>query len=281
MHDTITDKLRIFKTRNHLEDTLLFSPFEVGLETNDIVEATSCIILTKLHNRIRCFKFSITRSCVVVRILKTDWLHRAIKHSFNATFGHNFDWHTSFKVLFFFKRIERCFFRIDQGFMEIHKLLLGHWSIEIGCFSLIITRFEIDLTHIDSVDIDNRRCCIVEIEAIAIIKGMNLFSQGIASQGTGRHNCNNICWQFCNFITHHFNQGVVDHFFGYHLGETITIHRKGSTGRNTCSLSRFQDNRTQATHFFLKEANGICQSISTQGIGTNQLSKIVCFVLRC
>ncbi|CAG5613603.1 Uncharacterised protein [Streptococcus pneumoniae] len=139
MHHTITDKLRIFKTRNHLEDTLLFSPFEVGLETNNIVEATSCIILTKLHNRIRCFKFSITRSCIVVWVLKTDWLHRAIKHSFNATFGHDFDRHTSFKVLFFFKRIKRCFFCIDQSFMEIHKFLLGHRGIEVGRFSLIIT----------------------------------------------------------------------------------------------------------------------------------------------
>ncbi|RSK22963.1 hypothetical protein D8834_04240 [Streptococcus oralis] len=147
--------------------------------------------------------------------------------------------------------------------MEIHKLLLGHRGIEIGRFSLVITRLEIDLTHINGIDIDNRRRRIVEIEAIAIIKGMNLFGQGIAGQRTSSDNCNNICWQFCNFITNHLNQGVIGYFFGHHLGETITVHRKGSSSRNTCSLSRIQDDRTQATHFFLEKTDSIGQSIST------------------
>lgn len=60
--------------------------------------------------------------------------------------------------------------------MEIYKFLFGYRSVEISGFFFIIMRFEIDFVYIDSIDIDNRCCCIVEIEIIVIIKSMNFFS---------------------------------------------------------------------------------------------------------
>ena len=170
----------MFQTWNHLEDPFLFAPFKVSLKANDIVEASSCIVLAQLDYRIRGLKLPVTRSFVVIWILEPNWLHRAIEHGFDASFGHYFNGHTTFEILFFFKRVERGFFRIDQGLVEIHKFLFGHGTVEISRFSLVIARLEINLVHIDSIDIDDWSCCIIEIETIATIKGMDLFCQGIA-----------------------------------------------------------------------------------------------------
>ena len=179
VHDTISHKLRIFQTWNHLENSFLFAPFKVSLKSYDIVEASRRIVLAKLNDCVRSLKFPITRSFVIIWILESDWLHRAIEHGFDASFGHDFNGHTAFKILFFFKRVEWGFFCIDQGLMEIHKLLFGHWAVEISCFSLVIAWFEINLVHIDSIDIDDRSRCIVEIEAIPTIERVDLFCQGI------------------------------------------------------------------------------------------------------
>ena len=139
VHDTISHKLRIFQTWNHLEDSFLLTPFKVRLETNDIIEASRCIVLTKLNDCIWGLKFPITRSFVVIWVLESDWLHRTIEHGFDASFGHDFNGHTAFEILFFFKRVEWCFFCIHQSLMEIHELLFGHWAVEISCFTFIIT----------------------------------------------------------------------------------------------------------------------------------------------
>ena len=180
MHDTISDKLRIFQTRNHLKDSFLLAPFKVSLEANDIVEASSCIVLAQLDYRIRGLKLPVTRSFVVIWILETNWFHRTIEHGFDASFGHDFNWHTTFEILFFFKRVEWGFFRIHQSLMEVHKLLFGHGTVEISRFSFVITRLEVNLVHIDGIDIDDWSCCIIEIEAIATIELVDLFRQGIA-----------------------------------------------------------------------------------------------------
>ena len=138
MHDAVSDKLRMFQTWNHLEDPFLFAPFKVSLEADDIVEAGSRIVLAQLNDCVGCLKLPITWPFVIIWILESNWFHRAIEHGFDTTFGHDFNGHTAFEILFFFKRVERGFFSIDQGLVEVHKLLLGHWAVEISCFSLVI-----------------------------------------------------------------------------------------------------------------------------------------------
>ena len=129
MHNPITYKFSIFKSWNHLEDALLFSPFKVSLETNDIIETTSRIVLTKLNNRIRCLEITVTWPFVILRILQTNRFHRAIEHCLDTTFSHDLDRHTPFEILFFFKGIQRSLFSCCQGLMEGHELFLGHWTV--------------------------------------------------------------------------------------------------------------------------------------------------------
>ena len=175
MHDTIADKFCILKARNHLKDPFLLAPLEMSLEANDVVKTARCIILTKLHHSVWRLIFTISRALIVIWIFQTNWLHRSIKHSFNPSLSHDFNRHAAFKVFFFFKGIERCFLSIDQSIMEIHKFLLSHRCIEIGCFPLIIAGFEIDLGHINGIDIDDWRCCVVEIKTVTSIERVDFF----------------------------------------------------------------------------------------------------------
>ena len=44
MHDPIADKLRRLKAGDHREYPLLFAPFQVGLETDQVIKGT-CVVL--------------------------------------------------------------------------------------------------------------------------------------------------------------------------------------------------------------------------------------------
>ena len=46
MHDTITNNRSIFQSWNHMNNTILFTPFKMCLESYDIIKRTHCIILS-------------------------------------------------------------------------------------------------------------------------------------------------------------------------------------------------------------------------------------------
>ncbi len=229
----------------------------MGLETNDIIKASSCIILTQLHDGIWRFKFSIARTCIVIWIFQSNGFHRSIKHGFNATFSHNFNRHTAFKILFFFKRIQRGFFCGCQSFMESHEFFFGHRAVEVSSFAFIVARFEVNLAHINSRFINDRRCCVVEIESIATIYRVNFFCQGIRSQRSRRDNRNGIVRDFCDFITNDINERMIFQLCSDTLCIPLTVNSHCSSSRYTISFTITHNNGIQATHFFFEKTDCI------------------------
>ena len=95
MHNAIADKLSVFQARNHLEDALLFPPFQMGLEPYNIVQRSRRIVLAKLNHRVRPF--------IGFRIFQAHGFHGTKKHRFGTSGCHDFNGHTAFKVFFFFE----------------------------------------------------------------------------------------------------------------------------------------------------------------------------------
>ncbi|MMZ62544.1 hypothetical protein D1872_247600 [compost metagenome] len=156
MHDAISNEFSIFQTRNHREDPLLLTPFEMCLESDQIVQRTCRIVLTQLDNRMR--------QRPRMRVHQSYRLHRAEQSRLLPALHHNLDWHAALKIDFLLELLQLCNFSSDKCIIECIEFSFVHRTVQIRGFTFIIARSQIHLAHIDRILLDNWCSCIIEIE---------------------------------------------------------------------------------------------------------------------
>ena len=67
----------------------------------------------------------------------------------------------------------------------------------------------------------------------------------------------------------------------HRLGKILPVHGHSTASRHSVGLTSPQDDGIQAAHFFLEQTNSVGQGISTEGVGTDQLGKLIGLVLGC
>ena len=93
MHHAVTHKLRIFQTGDHTEHPFLFRPFQVGLESYQIVQRARRVVLPKLYDRVGFLPRS--------GIPETNGLQRPETHGVLTPVCHLFNGHAAFKHIMF------------------------------------------------------------------------------------------------------------------------------------------------------------------------------------
>src|SRR5262249_31033311 len=77
-------ELRLLEPRYRAEDALLRTVFQLGLESDHVVERAELVVLTKLHDGIRFYGW-------IVRVGQPDRFHRSMPQCLVAALGHHFD----------------------------------------------------------------------------------------------------------------------------------------------------------------------------------------------
>ena len=71
VHHTVAEELRRCQPRNHLKNTPLLRPLEMGLESDDVVDRSRCVVLPQLHHSV----WTLPRH----GMLKADGLQRTVE----------------------------------------------------------------------------------------------------------------------------------------------------------------------------------------------------------
>jgi len=102
MHLPEPDPVGALQTRNQAKDATLLFPLEVGLETYEIIQRASQIILPQLDNRVR--------SSPCPRIDQANRAQRPKRQGVPATPGQHLDGQTGLKEppVFLFETVRRC-----------------------------------------------------------------------------------------------------------------------------------------------------------------------------
>ncbi len=167
-------KLRILQPRDHLEDFLLGTVFQLGLEPDHIIQRAELVILTQLYHRMGFH--------IAVRVGEANWLHRPKAQCFDAAFGHDLDRQATLEIgRILFPFLEFSFRSFEQGIDEARILLFIHGAVDIVLAGAAGTGFVIAgliprLVEIDAVGVDDR---------CNGIKKRQLILAGQAADGSG------------------------------------------------------------------------------------------------
>ena len=137
MHNSVSQKFRIFKSRNHTEHSSLLGESKVGLKTNEIIHCSLFVFLAELNHR----KGFPARS----RVNKPYGLKRSVAKRIVAALRHNLNGHTALKYLELFllllavKFLNFRLFCTDKLVIKCVVLLARHGAVDIVRVALIIS----------------------------------------------------------------------------------------------------------------------------------------------
>src|SRR5664279_3248859 len=113
----------VFKSWNGAANFDLRWMFQLGLESDDVIERAERIILAKLHDGIGFC------GAVRMRIGQTEWFHGSVPQSLAAPLRHHFDRQAAIKIRCVLKfrreRVGLGFVSLDESFHKGRILILG------------------------------------------------------------------------------------------------------------------------------------------------------------
>ena len=222
----------------------------MSLEADDVVQGRTAVILAQLDDGVGQFSR--------IGKFKTDGFHGTETHGVDAAAGHDFDGHAAFKdAVVLFKVVEFGTFGRRQSLPEGFIFFLRKGAVQVIGAALTVTSCPIDLVHIERFDGDNGRCGVVEMEVPFPGQLGDGVGQGVAGQGTAGDNADLVRRELGHFFVANGNQGMSGQFFRHILTKGQAVDGQGPAGGNAVDIGRFHDQRAQAAHFFLQQADGV------------------------
>ena len=273
MHDAVTYKLCIFQSRDHAEYPFLLRPFQMGLESYQIIQGSRCVVLPQLHHRISFF--------TVAGVPEADGLQGAEAHGVLSPVGHFLYGHAAFEyimleVLYLGSfRCFQCFIKRNVFFFRVEG------TVQVGRFPLVITGSPIDHIIIQGVPFHDRRRRIKKVQVICPYDTLYGFTERRRSQRTaGKNHQAFQPLRIRHFFFNNCYQGMLPDKFSYPTGKTFSVNCQGTAGRNLVCIRHFHDEGIQAPHFFFQKAHCVFHIGRPEGIAADQFCKIFCFMGR-
>ena len=114
--------LQFFQSWDHRKQTFLLSPFQMGLEADDIIERIHGVILPQLHDRIRA---------AAIRTFQPDRLHRSKQQCLAAAARHLLKGHAALKVDLAVDVMHLGTLSMDQLFIKAVELRFVHRAVDV------------------------------------------------------------------------------------------------------------------------------------------------------
>ena len=159
MHRAETDKLDIFKSRNHPENAALFRPGQLGLKADQVVHGFLPVFGAQLNDGMRLM--------AGIRIDQTDRFHRPEAKRFHAARSQLFDRHAPFEVDNLLKVTRRNLLAAHQFIDKAEVFILIERTVEIViAIPLAVARGGKDLGHIERIGGNDRGNGVIEVEPV-------------------------------------------------------------------------------------------------------------------
>ncbi|MGY4333133.1 hypothetical protein ACVWWG_007550 [Bradyrhizobium sp. LB7.2] len=267
----------LFQPRNGAEDALLLPVFQLRLKADDVVERAELVVLAQLHD---CVGFG----GGIVRIGEADRLHRPVAQGLGAALRHHLDRQTAVEIgRVGFPFLELGLLAGDQRGDEAVILLLGHRAVDVvgtgaAGTDLVVARLEPCCRHVDGFAVHDRRDRVEEGERVLVGQLADGFGQRRRGEGTSRND--DVAplgrRQACNLVAGDLDQGVVVERLGDGRGEAVAIDRQRTAGGHLVGVGRTHDQRVEAAHLGMKQADGVVGGIiRAERVGADELGKSV------
>ena len=233
MHDAIADEFSVGKAWNHAEHPLLFAPFQMGLETYQIIHGIVFIILAKLHHGIGISAGS--------GIRQAHRFHGPEAHGVFSPGSHDLDRHAAFENFFIFKAMDRCHFRLAESFPESLVFFLIHGAVQVSRFAFIVAGHAVHHVHIQGVFRHNGSSGIVEMKSFTAAEIFNIFCQSPFGQRPCGNNDDALPRDGSHFLFHKGHQRMVFHQTGHFPGVSHAVYGQSTPGRHLVAVGRLHN----------------------------------------
>ena len=267
MHHAESNKFRLFKARNHLQNTFLLPPFEIGLKAHKVPQPAVLVFLTELHHRIGTFGpanipvIHITPT----RIPKANWLEGSITHRVFTAPGQFFDGQTSFEEcgIRLIEVFELCLFCLQQGIAESQVLLTIHWAVDVVRVAFVVATRSKSLGHIDAVTFNDRARGIEEMTVSPSGEAAQILSESITREWARRENGDLVRSRKRNLLfALKRDPGMLVQQLGQRCAVTATVNGKSPSRGNGMTIGHLNHDRPQTPQFFLEKSR---RPVTTEG----------------
>ena len=264
VHHTVAEELRRCQPRNHLKNTPLLRPLEMGLESDDVVDRSRCVVLSQLHHSV----WTLPRH----GMLKADGLQRTVEECIAPARCHDLDRHAALEENRFFKIMCLCRLRRRQRLPEGVVLRFVHGAVDVGGLTLPIARGAVCHIHINAGEADKRCRCIIEIQPIVAEQATYRIRKLSIRQRSGGDDENAVIrgGQLRDLLVIHMDQWMLRNALRHIGAERLAIHRQCAAGRNSRMICRLHDDGVHAAHLLFEDTDGIHQSRRPQGVAADE-----------
>ena len=267
MHNAVADELRLPQRGNHGKDPLLLRKFQVRLEAHDVIDIARRIVLPKLDDGIRLLSRA--------RVGQTDGLERTVAERIDPAPRHDLDRHAALEHILILKAVHLRLLRRGKLPHKVEVLLLRHTAVDVVRATAVVARGEPRLLHIDGILGHKRRG---GIEKVQILRVAEVSGNGVAhrlrGQRTRRHDHGPL-GHARDLLGDHGDVRVRAELLRHHGRKAVAIDRKTAARLDPRRIGAGKDQASQPPQLLLEQTDGVFQSIAAQGVGADQLRKIL------
>jgi len=250
-------KFGVLKARDHPENVGLRAVFQLGLESDHIVERAERIVLAQLDD-------GIGLDLGLMAVGQPHRLHRAMPQGLAAALGHDLDRQAAVEIGRAFPFLEAGGVARDQGVDKGVVLVLVHRAIDVVAAGaagpdLVVAGLEPAHRHVDRLGVDDG-CDGVE-KRQRVLTGLGSDRRGEAGRGE-RACCDDglvpIGWrQAGDFFACDRNQRFGFNRGGDGAGKGFAVDSQRAAGGHLVGVSAGHDQRAGQAHFGMDDADGV------------------------
>ena len=265
MHHALAHELRVLERRYEAEDALLLSPFEVGLEADDVEERPFGVVLPQLHDGIGSF--------ARVRRLEADGAQRAEEQRLLAALRYHLDGQAAVEVahLLFLEVVARRGLGVHELAPENFIFLFVHRAVDVVALVAIAVGLE-GLRHVDGRNVYYRRDCVVEVEKFLAGQRGELLRHRRARQRPGRDD-RGLFGKLRKLLAHQLDVRVVRNFLVYRRSEAFAVHCERVARGNARAFGAFHYEAAHARELGLQDASGGRRLFAAERVAAYELAE--------
>ena len=291
VHDAVPDKLGVLEAGYHAEHPLLLAPFQVCLETHDVIQGPLLIFGPELNV-----------GPGAVAGAGVDEAHRAQgaePHGVGTPGGHDLDGHTALVdrdgigllavgigvglcalLCARVELMERSSLCRGQRGVECLVLGLVEGTVEVVGLAPVVTGGGKHLLIVEALRRHDGGHGVVEVEALIAGQAADLVRQRTVRQGAGGHEDGGALVDVLHPLPVNGDVRLSLHHPGDFGAEGVAVHGQRTARGHAGRLGGVQELTAHPAHLLFQQAGGGVQTLGFQAVGADELREALALVGR-